>query len=284
MTTKQSRRNLVRRPMKRICNGALVFLIVLYTSTAANASPTIRHDFIFVKGGTFTMGTTDGPVGSKPPHQVRVSDFWIGKYDVTQALWKSVMKHNPSRFLGDNRPVEYVTWYDAVTFCNALSNADGLLPAYSINFTSTSANPVVIADRKANGYRLPTEAEWEYAARGGDKATTQRTDYSGSANPDQVAWYSKNSDGRTHPVGQKQANELGLFDMSGNVMEWCYDRYAVYSSDALVDPNGALSGGYRVVRGGGFDFGEFYLKVYWRTPAAPDEKGADLGFRLVHKN
>ncbi|MBP7564165.1 MAG: formylglycine-generating enzyme family protein, partial [Candidatus Cloacimonetes bacterium] len=198
-------------------------------------------EMVKVEGGTFQMGSTNGESDEKPVHSVTVSSFFIGKYEVTQKEWQAVMGDNPSHFKGDNKPVEQVTWYQTVEFCNKLSQKEDLTPAYAINGTSVSCN------WNADGYRLPSEAEWEFAARGG-KLSKDYT-YSGSNNLDEVGWYSSNSDD-THEVGTKKANELGIYDMSGNVWEWCWDLYDSYTSSAQTNPRGASSGSGRVGRGG----------------------------------
>jgi len=162
-----------------------------------------------------------------PAHQVTLTkDYYMGETQVTQALWQTVMGYNPSYFKGDNLPVEDVSWDDCQEFIIKLNEKTG------------------------KKFRLPTEAEWEFAARGGNKS--KHTPYSGSSNIDAVAWYDGNSDSKTHPVATKQANELGIYDMSGNVWEWCSDWFGNYSSSAQTNPTGANSGTIRVLRGGGW--------------------------------
>ncbi|MCF7814936.1 MAG: SUMF1/EgtB/PvdO family nonheme iron enzyme, partial [Candidatus Cloacimonetes bacterium] len=199
-----------------------------------------REGMVFVKGGTFQMGSNEQN-DEKPIHSVTVSDFYIGKYEVTQKEWKAVMGSNPSNWKGDNLPVEKVSWYDAVEFCNKKSEKEGLQKCYN----GSGAN--ITCDFSKNGYRLPTEAEWEYAARGGNKSRNYK--YSGSNKIDDVAWYTSNSGSKTHNVGTKQANELGIHDMSGNVWEWCNDWYDknYYSSSPKNNPKGAYSGSYRIL-------------------------------------
>ncbi|MEY4134087.1 MAG: hypothetical protein RL386_437, partial [Bacteroidota bacterium] len=187
-------------------------------------------EMVLVRGGTFTMGCTGEQGGDcysdeKPSHQVTVSDYYIGKYEVTQKEWRAVTGSNPSYFENcDNCPVEVVSWADIQQFLTKLNAKTGKV------------------------YRLPTEAEWEYAARGGSSSLGYK--YSGSNNLDEVAWHEGNSGNKTHPVGQKKSNELGLYDMSGNVWEWCADWYGSYSSGAQTNPKGPSSGTYRVLRGG----------------------------------
>jgi len=229
--------------------------------------------FVLVEGGTFMMGSTKGDSDEKPVRRVTVRDFLISKYEVTQALYERVMGSNPSRFKGDaNRPVENVTWYDAVNFCNALSRLEGLTPAYTI-----SGNSVTWIE-SANGYRLPTEAEWEYAARGGNQSRGFK--YSGSDDPGEVAWYDGNSGNKTQPVGRKKPNELGLYDMSGNVWEWCWDWYGDYGSASSTDPKGPSSGQYRVLRGGSwYDYAR-NLRTANRYGNIPGRRHYLSGFRF----
>jgi len=217
---------------------------------------------VYVEGGTFTMGgNMGGNVGSmneEPFHEVTVSSFYIGKTEVTQGLWKSVMNNSPSLFVGDNRPVENVSWYNIVEFCNKLSEKEGLQKAYSGSGRSISC------DFNSNGYRLPTEAEWEYAARGGKKSKGYQ--YSGSNNLNEVAWNSSNSGSRTHEVGAKQPNELGLYDMIGNVGEWCWDPFFSHS---------------RVLRGGSWGSDAEYISVAIRISEDPLKNDFRCGFRLA---
>ncbi len=205
----------------------------------------VPRGMVFVKGGSFQMGSTSGDSDEKPVHTVRVGDFYIGKYEVTQKQWKEVMGNNPSYFKGDNLPVEQVSWYDAVEFCNKKSRQEGLMTCYSGSGKNTKC------DFSANGYRLPTEAEWEYAAVARTSGSYKYSG-SGSNNINEVAWYSKNSGSKTHPVGKKQPNELGIYDMSGNVWEWCWDWYDenYYSNSPKNNPKGPKSGTYRILRGG----------------------------------
>ncbi len=189
---------------------------------------------VFVPPGSFKMGSTGGNPDEIPVHTVRISHgFWLGKYEVTQAQYEKVMGKNPSLFKGARNPVEEVSWYDAMAFCKKLTEQErssGRLPA-------------------GYAYRLPTEAEWEYAARGGPKS--QGYKYAGSSDLNEVGWYAGNSWGKTHPVGQKKPNELGLYDMPGNVWEWCLDWYdsGYYGKSAPVDPVNTAKTAVRVLRG-----------------------------------
>jgi formylglycine-generating enzyme required for sulfatase activity len=245
-----------------------------------------------INGGTFTMGSPASEPqrrDNETQHQVTVSSFYMGKYPVTQKEYQQVMGTNPSNWKGDNLPVEKVSWYDALVFCNKLSMREGLSPAYRINGSTDPAawgtvptsgnatwNAVAIV-AGSNGYRLPTEAQWEYACRAG---TT--TAYNTGANiSDITGWYSANSGSRTHPVGQKSANRWGLYDMHGNVFEWCWDWYGAYASGAQTDPGGAVSGSNRVDRGGSWGSDGRGLRSAYRDNYIPGDRYFSIGFRLV---
>jgi formylglycine-generating enzyme required for sulfatase activity len=238
----------------------------------------VPDNMVFVQGGTFQMGSNDGDSDEKPIHTVTVSDFYIGKYEVTQKEWKEIMGNNPSYRKGDNLPVEQVSWYDAVEFCNKKSEKEGLQKCYSGSGTG------ITCDFTKNGYRLPTEAEWEYAVRGGDKSRGYK--YSGSNNIADVAWYNNNSGFETHQVGSKQANELGIYDMSGNVWEWCWDWYDAnyYSKSPSNNPQGPSSGSYRVLRGGGWRNYAGLCRVAYRYNDDPDGSGSRMGFRVARSS
>ena len=220
----------------------------------------ISIDMVRVEAGTFTMGATpemENPLDDeKPAHQVTLTnDYYIGKYEVTQALWKAVMGNNPSYSKGNNLPVERVSWDNCQKFISKLNRITG------------------------KTFRLPTEAEWEYAARGGNKSRGYQ--YSGSSNLSDVAWYEDNSGNKTHNVGSKQANELGIYDMSGNVHEWCQDWYDKYSNSSKVNPTGANSGSYRVSRGGGWAGYAWDCRSSYRNYCSPGSRYNHLGLRLV---
>ena len=219
--------------------------------------------------GTFTMGE------GETAHEVTLTKgFWMGQMPVTQELWESVMGDNPSRFSGKSdskqRPVEKVSWYDTVKFCNMLSEKEGLKPVYDLR--GDKDNPRV--DDRADGYRLPTEAQWEYACRAG--TTSPRY-----GEVDDIAWYVKNSGNETHAVGQKQANAWGLHDMLGNVWEWCWDWYGDYSTSAVTDPVGNSTGTRRVNRGGGWFSRAAGARAAGRCGISPGRRSLNLGFRLV---
>jgi formylglycine-generating enzyme required for sulfatase activity/FKBP-type peptidyl-prolyl cis-trans isomerase/ribosomal protein L37E len=231
-------------------------------------------DFVKVDGGTFQMGSPNEENSEKPVHSVTVSNFYMGKYEVTQKEWVEIMGNNPSHFKGDNLPVETVSWNEAVEYCNKRSVKEGLSPAYR------NGGSGITCDFSASGYRLPTEAEWEYAAKGGNKDLTAY-EYSGGNNVDAVGWYSENSRDRTHPVGTKAPNSLGLYDMSGNVYEWCWDWKGDYSNGAQTNPAGAASGSYRVLRGGSWISYAQGLRSAYRLSSTPSLRSRDIGFRLV---
>ena len=236
------------------------------------------HHMIEVKAGTFMMGG-ERFHWEKPIHRVTLTrDFALCRYPVTQALWSAVMKENPhpSRFKGPQRPVETISWFEMVEFCNRLSEEQQLDRCYEIKGEEVSW------DQQATGYRLPTEAEWEYAARGG--LYGRGFEYAGSPDLDQVGWCKSNSRGETQPVGQKRPNELGLYDMSGNVWEWCWDWYDdnYYKQSPPQDPIGPESGSLRVYRGGSWFNDADYSRVANRSYLSlPDYRDDNLGFRLA---
>jgi len=242
------------------------------------ADDSFPEGMVFVEGGTFLMGDhyNEGYEPELPTHNVTVSSFYIGQHEVTQGEYQAIMGNNPAHDygVGSNYPVYYVTWYDAVEYCNARSTAEGLTPCYS----GTDDN--ITCDWNANGYRLPTEAEWEYAARGGQSSTGD-WHYSGSNDCGTVAWSADNSDFLTHPVGTKAPNNLDIYDMSGNVWEWCWDWYDDYNSTAQTNPHGAASGSRRVWRGGSWSYYAYNCRVASRHSYNPDVGGINRGFRLL---
>ncbi len=212
----------------------------------------VTFRMVKVEGGTFQMGQ-EGV--ATPVHSVTLSGYYIGETEVTQALWRAVLGSNPSYFNGDNLPVEMVSWDDCQEFISKLNQLTG------------------------KRFALPTEAQWEYAARGGKKS--RGYEYSGSNNIDDVAWYWDNSSSKTHPVSTKQANELGLYDMSGNVWEWCADWYGSYSSSSQTDPTGPSTGSGRVPRGGSWYFNASGCRSTDRGYGSPGDRRDYLGLRLV---
>lgn len=221
----------------------------------------VKFTMVFVEGGTFTMGATSEQGSEfvdddeKPTHQVTLSSYYIGETEVTQALWQAVMGNNPSYYEGDNLPVESISYEDIQGFIAKLNQKTG------------------------KNFRFPTEAEWEFAARGGNKSEGFK--YSGSNNANNVAWYDENSNYKTHPVKTKQANELGIYDMSGNIWEWCSDWYGDYSSSSQTNPSGANSGSHRVLRGGAWNYSARYCRVSDRDFDFSYSRNNFNGFRLA---
>jgi formylglycine-generating enzyme required for sulfatase activity len=241
-------------------------------------------NMIRVEGGIFMMGSPANEAEREPDevrHQVTVSTFYMGKYEVTQKEWREVMGNNPSDFKGDNLPVEQVTWHDAVAYCNKRSQREGMTPAYTINGTNVSWN------RNANGYRLPTEAEWEYACRAGTSGPfSTGTNISASqANYNGNYPYANNAKGtyraRTVNIDSFAPNAWGLYNMHGNVWEWCWDWYRDYASGAQTDPAGPSSGDIRVFRGGSWYIEARSLRSAFRGARAPSIRYGSLGFRLA---
>jgi sulfatase modifying factor 1 len=261
-----------------------------------NEGNSTQSNLVSVAGGTFTAGSTP----------VTISSFKIDKYEVTYELWTEVrnwgLAHgytdlpagqnggsypsgNPAA--GSNNPVTEVSWNDAVKWCNARSEKDGFTPVYYIDNKQRTIYRTGQIDINtdavkwtASGYRLPTECEWEYAARGGNQ--THSYMYSGSNDLDEVACHLDNSDTSTHPVGQKKANELGIYDMSGNVNEWCWDWFAkAYPSGGITDPKGTKEFPIRVIRGGSFDLYPLFYQVDFRDSHYANVRGFNIGFRCV---
>ena len=257
---------------------------------------------VLIIGGTFFMGSpkNDSVITRfEIRHQVTVSSFYMSKYQITQMEYERIMEINPSKFIGTNLPVEQVSWYDAIEYCNKLSQIEGLSPVYTINKTLRDPNNlndndslkwVVTWDRNANGYRLPTEAEWEYACRAGtnttfntgNKINTDQANYNGNYP------YEKNKKGifrgRTTDVGSFRPNRWGLFDMHGNVWEWCWDWEGPYSSSSQIDPSGAVSSRSRIYRGGSWGNRGAYIRSANRGASNPTTRSEAVGFRIVRSN
>lgn len=247
------------------------------------SSPPMPENFVLVEGGTFNNGTSD----------VTISSFYIDKYELTQAGYQAVMGSNPSYFTGvTNGPVEQVDWFNAIEYCNRRSMQEELTPCYSYGTYGTNPDnwpsgwntnynnhTNVSCDWTANGYRLPTEMEWMFAAMGGNQS--QGYTYSGSNDINAVAWYNGNSGSTTHTVGEKLPNELGTFDMSGNVWEWVWDIYGSYPSGSQNNPTGANSGSYRVRRGGSWYSNADYCTVSHRSSGRATITNYGIGFRCV---
>lgn len=273
----------------------LLVALVLVVSACSQEKPGKNdgnNSLVFVEGGTMT-NTKSNYYGKS----VTISNFYIGKYEVTQKEWAEVMGYNPSGFQGDNLPVEMVTWYDAIEYCNQRSIKEGLNPYYNIDQNKQDPNNMsendnmkwaVTINEGANGYRLPIEAEWEYAAGGGQMSKSYT--YSGSDKADDVAWYWRNAGSKylsgdwnwpiiednknkTQSVGTKKANELGLYDMSGNVREWCWNWYG--------EDLDSSSGSFRVVKGGGWIGDISNNEIAFRGKFEANGLGPDQGFRVA---
>lgn len=265
--------------------------IAVSLSACSTDKPVIKDDLVLVEGGTFKSNKSNDT-----EKKIKLSTFYISKYEVTQKEWVEVMGNNPSGFKGDDLPVEMVSWYDAVEYCNQRSTKENLEPYYNIdkenkdtenNNENDNVKWIVTINEGANGYRLPTEAEWEYAASGGQKSLNYT--YSGSNNPDEVAWYWKNAGdkiltgdwswpaiesnrNKTKKMGTQKANELGIYDMSGNVREWCWDWYSDSESPEQT---------WRVVKGGGWMGGTNNNEISFRGKFDANGFGPDQGFRIV---
>ncbi len=231
--------------------------------------PDLGIQCVYLEAGTFQMGSTEsGPDDEKPVHEVKISqDYWMGTCEITQAQWRALMGTDPSKYKGDELPVEMVSWGEVNEFCRKLTERERE------------------ASRLPDGYvyRLPTEAEWEYAARGGAKSRGFK--YPGSNDPEQVAWHHPGSSDQTHPVGTKLPNELGIYDMAGNVWEWCLDFYApdYYANAPKVDPVNKDHGDktYRVCRGGSWGLYPTHCRSANRGGGTPTGRFYSYGFRVV---
>ncbi|WP_097002891.1 formylglycine-generating enzyme family protein [Lacrimispora amygdalina] len=268
----------------------LILLLIAAMIAACGCSKKEQDRFVLVEGRAAIAASAD-----RVQEEPAIHDFYIGKYEVTQEEWTEVMGNNPSTFKGSDLPVESVSWYDSIEYCNRRSEKEGLSPYYKID--KKNRDPENICDyddirwtvtvlEGANGYRLPTEAEWTYAAGGGEK--TQNYTYSGSSDEEEAVWYWRNAGNeyqkgdwywpdieanqtKPHPVGKKKANELGIYDMSGNVREWCFEWY----QDTKIP-----MGFYRVWKGGGWVGDITSCQISYRGKFEPNGRGADMGIRV----
>jgi formylglycine-generating enzyme required for sulfatase activity len=247
------------------------------TATPQESKPKHPVNMAYIEASTLGFGR----LNENLHHNVSLSAFYISRQEVTQAEWSRFMKPANCSTFGDNLPVDNVSWFDIAIYCNGRSEAESLTPAYKIR--GVGASRVVTCDFKANGYRLPTEAEWELAAKGG-----QLYNYSGSDYPDEVAWYRENSGGKIHSPGNKSPNSMGLYDMTGNVAEWCWDWYDanyIRSLPTFINPNGPEMGTLKTIRGGSANNGEGRnLNILWREKGDPNRGYQYVGFRLVRSS
>ncbi len=261
-------------------------LLITLLSFFAFKNNLIDTNLIKIQGGTFKMGSKDSDgladVDEQKEHNVNLNTFEISKFEVTVWEWKQFIKANkmkmpekPTWGWQDNYPINGVTWNEAIAYCNWLSKKEKLQPVY------TKKGPNFVCNFNANGYRLPTEAEWEFAAKGG--ASSKSFKYSGSNNLDDVAWHKGNSKGTPHTVGTKLPNELGVYDMSGNVWEWCWDWYNkdFYKLEKGDNPKGPEMGERRSVRGGSWDSQQNYVRPANRISTEPNKTHEFYGFRVV---
>lgn len=270
---------------------------ILFSAGAQEEKSVSAKNMVFIKGGTFQMGSPESENWREKDetlHTVTLDGFYISRYEVTQEEFERVMGKNPSAFKGQgkNLPVENVSWYDAVEFCNALSRAEGLSPAYKIDGENVEWN------KNADGYRLPTESEWEYAARAGTKTPFSSSKVPGDSDANFYAHYPYNIEQnyfndsvletrpgyyrqKTVEAGNFKPNGNGLYDIHGNVSEWCWDFYGKYPSSVVKNPSGTENGSARIARGGGWnDFGK-HLRCAYRSSQIPDEPSASRGFRVA---
>jgi formylglycine-generating enzyme required for sulfatase activity len=265
------------------------------TEKPQNTAPTAwpPEGFVLVQPNTFTMGSPADELcrfSNETQHQVTLThSFYVSTTEVTQAQWQAAMGWNESYFPGANLPVEQVTWFDAAKYSNERSAGEGLTPAYTITGATYSGNHIsgatVTWNQSANGYRLLTEAEWEYACRAGSTTAfcnggISQCKCESESHLTQVGWYCGNSGNRTHDVGTKSPTAWGIYDMHGNVWEWCWDWWGYYGGP-VTNPTGPSSGSYRVVRGGSWNYNARICRSALRNGSLPDSLNGYLGFRLA---
>ena len=267
--------------MKKLLFMAIAAITLMAGDCTPQEAPFPQPEMVSVTGGEFTMGSTvdTDPPEEKPEHIVTLDSYSIGKYQVTQKEWELVMgvAANISYTKGAYLPVTDVSWNDIV------GTSTGSTKSVEIKGITYYENGFIyqLNEKTKEEYRLPTEAEWEYAARGGHKATNPNFTYSGSNTPNEVAWTNENSGRKVQAVGTKKANDLGVFDMSGNVFEWCSDWYGDYTSTPVTNPTGPGTGSYRVNRGGSWGIDATGARVSFRGNDTPSRRNYNYGFRLA---
>jgi len=259
-------------------------MVCVFVCSSAGLSAVDHHrtvpvGFVLVEAGSFFMGSEEHSTerqADEQMHRVTIREpIYISRHEITQSEYLAITGENPSMHQGENLPVENVSWYDAILYCNIRSKQEGLIPCYLF------LDGQILCDFSSDGYRLPTEAEWEFAARGGSDGNRQA--YAGSDRLSSVGWYVDNADAKTHAVGSLEPNRLGLFDMSGNVSEWCWDWYGDYPNHPIVDPRGPTSGVWRVERGGGWYAEPGFCRTANRNSSSPRTTSGGLGFRVVRR-
>src|ERR1035437_3505061 len=271
------------KPIRLYCSILAVVILTGFDSPAQSSSAATGavvktkcgSDMVAIPAGQFTMGFKSGAIDAKPEHAVKVDGFFMDQHEIPQEIYEAVTSKNPSRVKSPKNPVEQVTWSAAARFCNARSLQEGLTPCYDTNTWECNFS--------VTGYRLPTEAEWEYACRAGST-----TEYCFGDNEDglaEYAWYGGDIRGSAHPVGEKKPNVWGLYDMHGNVWEWCADWYGGYTAGAVTDPQGPTTvptrGDHRVMRGGSFFNAAASCRSTNRMGCTPNGHNGDYGFRVV---
>ena len=277
----------------KILKKAMIFilpcLLTFFLSCAVDNSFDIHQEMVTIiaSGLDFRMGSDSGYPNEKPVHTVSFTkNFMIGKTEVMQIDYQELMGINPSKYVGDSLPVDKVNWFDAALFCNALSKQDGFDTVYEYaEIIGTPGDSCRLKDLKIDltkkGYRLPAEAEWEYACRGGTATDYYWGNSSDIDTMSMYAWYSKNSNNETHKVGKKLPNDYGLYDISGNLYEWCHDWYGPYTSDTEVNPEGPASGTSRIIRGGNWLTSAKYCRASYRGCIGAPFRCSAIGFRVA---